>query len=406
MIPSAENGKPKSGSRKDLNFSWILRFAVLCLLASSILCCRQESPSSATKTLEDAPAVVSYPDQPAAPGTKLLFKEDLRIHREGWWPQSVLLDPDGRILISTYRENKIYIYDQSGRESGTMEFPEGQGPGEFFSMEAQLSTNGDLYIYDRLQQRLSIIGLKDEAVKTVMKFGEMRWVFTIAPNGEYYFWIVRFRSGSKDIQDLVLSRFNGSAKLVKEYESYPYAPARSDQKGMRIYGLYAPYGIYKVDPAGNLYVAFSDRYEIRVYSPEGSLLRRIVNKTQPREPNEKDLINIRSYFSEFPKSQTTLIPPTQMPAIADILILSDSSLLVVTFDPSEDEGTLYADWFSPEGRFLSRQKIPKYYLWFKAFGPDRSHAVFVGDHFYAIEPTDETEDDFVVKRYKVQIGNY
>ena len=207
------------------------------------------------------------------------------------------------------------------------------------------------------------------------------------------------------LKNLILTRFDPKGSLVREYESHPFAPGRTDRSGKRIYKLYDSYGIFKLDPAGNLYVAISDKYEIRVYSPEGLPLRKIVKKTQPRGPDEKDLEIIRPLFSEFPKDRTMLLPPSQMPEIADILILSDSSLLVVTFDPSEDLMTLSADWFNPEGRFLNRVQIPKYYLWFKAFGPGGSHARIAGDYSYAIAPTDETENDFVVKRYKIQQSN-
>jgi hypothetical protein len=180
------------------------------MLVFAILCCRHERPAPASKSAQEPQVVVSYPSQPEVPAVKLRFHEDLRIHREGWWPQGILIDSAGRILIPTYRENKIYIYDPSGKEAGVMEFPVGQGPGEFSSMEPQLSADGDLFVYDRLQRRLSIIGLVDRSVKKVTSFGEMRWVFTLGPDGDYYFWVVRFRAGTKDIQDLVLSRFDGS----------------------------------------------------------------------------------------------------------------------------------------------------------------------------------------------------
>lgn len=400
MIPSMEDGK-----HKDSDFDRILSLAVLCLLTAINYCCRQDSSSTTSMPSKDIPTIISYPGQPADPSTKLLFSEDMRIHHEGWWPQSVLIDSNDRIMVPAYRENRIYVFDQAGHELETLEFPEGQGPGEFSAMEPQLSPNGDLYIYDRRQQRLTIMDIKGRVAKTVMRFGEMRWVFTLGPHGEYYFWVVHFRPGTKDAQDLVLSRFDGKGNLVREYESHPYAPVRTDRSGKRIYKLYDSYGIFKLDPAGNLYVAISDKYEIRIYSPEGLPLRNIIKKTQSREPDEKDLNIIQPFFSEFPKDRTVLRPPSKMPEIADILILSDSSLLVVTFDPTKDSRTLSADLFSPEGQYLNRVQIPKYYLWFKAFGPGGSHAVIAGDNFYAIEPTDEAENDFLVKRYKIQKAN-
>ncbi len=379
--------------------------AVLCLLTAFNYGCRQDSSSTTSMPSKDVPTIISYPDQPVEPDTKILFSEDIRIHHEGWWPQSVLIDSNDRIMVPTYRENRIYVFDQAGRDLETLEFPKGQGPGEFTAMESQLSPNDDLYIYDRLQQRLTIMDAKGREAKTLLKFGEMRQVFTLGPQGEYYFWVVHFRPGTKDVQDLVLTRFDSKGNLVREYESHSFAPGRTDRSGKRIYKLYDSYGMFKLDPAGNLYVAISDKYEIRVYSPEGLPLRKIIKKTQRRGPDEKDLEIIRPFFSEFPKDQTVLVPPSQMPEIADILILSDSSFLVVTFDPPKDPMTLSADWFSPEGRFLNRVQIPKYYLWFKAFGPSGSHARIAGDYFYAIEPTDEAENDFVVKRYKIQQSN-
>ena len=104
-------------------------------------------------------------------------------------------------MVPTYRENRIYIFDQTGHDLETLEFPEGQGPGEFSAMEPQLSPNGDFYIYDRRQQRLTIMDAKGREAKTILKFGEMRQVFALGPQGEYYFWVVHFRPGTKDAQE-------------------------------------------------------------------------------------------------------------------------------------------------------------------------------------------------------------
>jgi hypothetical protein len=395
----------EDGQHKDTNIYYILGLAFLCLITALNYHCRQDSSSSASMTSKDVPAIISYPGQPADPSAKLLFSEDLRIRREGWWPQSVLIDPNDRIMVPTYRENRIYVFDQAGHDLETLEFPKGQGPGEFTAIEPQLSPNGDLYIYDRLQQRLTITDAKGGEARTILKFGEMRQVFTLGRHADFYFWVVHFRPGTKDTQDLVLTRFDSKGSLVREYESHPFSPGRTDRNGKRIYKLYDSYGIFKLDQAGNLYVAISDTYEIRIYSPEGLPLHKIIKKARPRAPDENDLKMIQPFFSEFPKDRTVLSPPAQMPEIADILILSDSSLLVVTFDPTKDPSTLSADWFSPEGRFLNRVTIPKYYLWFKAFGPGGSHARIAGDCFYAIEPTDEAETDFLVKRYKIKKSN-
>jgi hypothetical protein len=400
-IPIAVNEKSQNSHR-----AWILGFIGLLLLMSiALLNCRRESPRAASPPMEKAPSVISYLDRPAEPRSKIIFREDLRIQHEGWWPNKVFIDVQGRILVSTYRENKIFIHDSNGREIRTMEFAKGEGPGDFSSMEPEFSANGNLYVYDRLQQRLTIMDIQGGPVKAVMKFGEMRWTFALGSHADFYFWVIKRQEGSGDTPSIVLSRFDEKGKLVKEYISYSYAAGGTDRSGKRLYNLFSPYGIFKMDKAGNLYIATSNKYEISVYSPEGLPLRRIINGTAPRKPTKEDVETILPFYSEFPKEQTILVPPQQMPAIADLLILPDSSLLVITFDPSNSSGLLAADWYSPEGRFLNRVQLPKYYLWFKVFGPDISHAVFEGDSFYDIESGDEKSDVFWVKRYKFQKVN-
>ena len=131
----------------------------------------------------------------------------------------------------------------------------------------------------------------------------MRQVFTLGPQGEYYFWVVHFRPGTKDVQDLVLTCFDSKGNFVRDKNLSLLPRGRTDRSGKRIYKLYDSDGMFKLDPAGNLYVAISDKYEIRVYSPEGLPLRKIIKKTQPRVPGEKDLEIIRPFFSNFPKTE-------------------------------------------------------------------------------------------------------
>lgn len=379
----------------------IFGITVLCSLIAMNSSCRRDKPASAGVSSTDAPTIVSYPDQPSEPKFGLTFTKEVQVEREGWWPQGVLIDPNGRILVPSYRENKVFIFNKSGQELETLEFREGQGPGEFSRIELQVSPEGDLYIYDRLQQRLTVMDAKGQEVKSTLRFGEMRQVFALSPDGNYYFWVVRFRPGTKDVQDLVLTCFDTKGHLVHQIESVAFAPGKTDRSGKRVYGLYEPYGIYKFDRAGRLYVAVSDRYEVTVYSADGSPIRKMKMDTKPRKPTERDLELIQPFFSEFPKDRTVLLPPSQMPEVADILPLSDSSILVITFTPADDSNMLSADWFSPEGRFLCRVQIPGYYQWFKAFGPGASHARIEDDYLYTTESTSEAETDFVVKRYRI-----
>ena len=105
----------EDSKHKGSNINCILMsLAVLCLLTALSFGCRQDSSSATSMPSKNIPTIISYPDQPADPSAKLLFTEHMRIHHEGWWPQSVLLDPNDHIMAPVYRENLIYVFDQAG----------------------------------------------------------------------------------------------------------------------------------------------------------------------------------------------------------------------------------------------------------------------------------------------------
>lgn len=389
-------GERESASRWPLLSAFIV--ALISVMAIGSCTKRGTSPNS---LFEDAHSIVSYPDRPARPNARLNFREDLSICHEGWWPNKILMDKGGNILVSVYRENVIYIFDHFGKELSNMQFAKGEGPSDFSAMEPELSNTGNLHIYDQVQQKLALISLKDGHYISGLKFSEMRWVFTLGKNEDSFFWVLKPGPASSDSRVLVLSQFNESGKLIREYDSYQFASGGENRGKKRIYRLFSPYGIYKVDHRGYLYVAISDSYEIHVYSPDGLPLRRMIMKREPRKPIQRDLDMILPYYSDFPKDETDLEAPEQMPFIADLFILPDSSLLVLTFEIPGDPSSISADWYDPDGRFLNRVQIPEYYQWFKPFGPGGSHAVFYGDYFYSIKEKegDKKEDIFLLKRY-------
>lgn len=72
----------------------------------------------------------------------------------------------------------------------------------------------------------------------------------------------------------------------------------------------------------------------------------------------------------------------------------------MTFENNYEEKTLAGELFDESGIFQTRVEVPKYYGWFDLMGPIDSFACVKKDHFYKIE-TDESEEHFYVKRYKM-----
>lgn len=98
------------------------------------------------------------------------------------------------------------------------------------------------------------------------------------------------------------------------------------------------------------------------------------------------------------------ISPKYMPYIANLFILNNKYLLVITYENDFDEETLAGDLFDEKGIFQNRVEVPKYYNWYYLFAALKSNVIYKNKNFYTIE-TDESEENFYVKRYKMILSN-
>ena len=136
-------------------------------------------------------------------------------------------------------------------------------------------------------------------------------------------------------------------------------------------------------------------------SPDGKVIKRITKKGKSRKLTQ---IEINSFKPEKPNSRSVTDIPENMPYIADLFLLENDFLLVVTFESGEDDDYLIGDLFDDEGIYLARVQVPKYYRWNYLIAPSKRGAVLKNNCFYTIE-TDDSEENFWIKRYKVD-GNY
>ena len=72
----------------------------------------------------------------------------------------------------------------------------------------------------------------------------------------------------------------------------------------------------------------------------------------------------------------------------------------VKVESMEEDGFLIGDVFDGEGIYRARVHVPKYDRWNFLLAPSKGKAVYKNGYFYSIE-SDETEEKFWVKRYKV-----
>lgn len=343
--------------------------------------------------------VITNEGRPQNPSLSLTFVENLSITKEGWLPAEIEVDDEDNIYVFVETEMSIYKFDALGNGILKKAFPKGQGPGDFNFMDPYISSDGKLYIYDKMLRKITTLNKNCEIQETI-KIEGLAYILRIDSKGNMIFWVGKSSpSGHKH----VLSKFSSSGKLLYEiFEYFTPSPEINEEKMIFSWPLYFTSGIYKLDSDDNIYYAVTDKYEINVVSSEGQLVKRIEKTSQSRKVTKKDIESVTPSVKETAPFKTKFIAPEHVPYIADFFILDNKYLLVVTHENGYDKETLVADLFDEKGIFQTRVEVPKYYQWNIDISTSimKKKAVYKKNHFYTIE-ADGSEENFYVKRYKM-----
>jgi len=340
--------------------------------------------------------------------TSLKFTEDLRIDRENWYPGGLEIDDEGNIYICELDFAKIYIYDKQGNEVGQKEFKQGQGPGDIYFMDPTFSSDGNLYIFDKKNQRLTVFNREWKIMDTreLRKEHKRSFLFLRLDSRNYiYSWTYKnnFIEG-KYSPTIALVKLSPSGKFLGEILEYRDLDSeyllKQSQENIQYICLYPPFGTFKLDVDDFVYYAVSDKYEINVISPQGEFIRKITKAKKPRKVTERDtsrqISNYKKALSRFGYKLEFIIPE-RMPAIADFFVFENKYILVVTYENLFNSPILGGDLFDNEGNFLSNVDVPKYHQWSHWGVLFKKSAIYKKNYFYTIEYKDG--DGRIVKRY-------
>jgi len=380
--------------RKNLLNIFIIVFII-------VFHCCQKNVIENSISIEDAEDIIyiENKDKPLSSTFELEFIQDLSLFEDEWWPLSLLIDEPGNIYVITGPERVLRKFSPSGDEIGRKEFPTGQAPGEFSGFDPCLSKNGDFHIADWSQRRLTILN----ASFKILELSKMKlygFIFRLDSRNNMYFLAVELLPNTSDRQKLVFTKCSPSGEPVLRIHEYEWGQYR-DNNGIYHTDAFRTQLRYKIDSKDNVYYATTNKYEINVISPDGKVIKRITKKGKSRKLTQ---IEINSFEPKKPNSRSVTDIPENMPYIADLFLLENDFLLVVTFESGEDDDYLMGDLFDDAGIYKAQVKVPKYYRWNYLIQPYKIGAVLKNNCFYTIE-TDENEELFWVKRYKI-ILNY
>ena len=337
--------------------------------------------------------VVSNGEKPVGDFKGLRFNKELEISAADFLPAMLLVDRAKNIY--TYSGEQLLKYDPAGKGILRKTARSGQGPGEYQMPEFAMSEDGHIYVADPVQRRLTILDDRFQTIK-IMKLGFYGGVIELGPKNNLHFLTLDPLPGTADRQKLTLSTYSTEGKLLWQGPSYQWGMTR-DVRGIAHHAVYHPQIKYKVDREGNIYWAMTDRYEITQFDPLGAIRRTITRGGSTRKITDAEV------QERTPKVKTPGLVfdlPERMPFIADLFVLENGWLAVVTFDHVEADSSVAADLFDEKGIYRAKILMPKYLNWDGLARPHKSLALFRDGCFYAIE-TDQSGEKYCIRRYRL-----
>jgi len=347
-------------------------------------CQKQSTEWQGSISEEDGVLVVKNPIEPIYSEPLFTVEEDLVIGEteEGDEPvflqvRGFAIDENENIYVLDMKEANIEVFNKNGEYLRTIG-KKGEGPGELGLPTTILLLNQtELIVSDASNRRFSVFTKEGEFKRsipyTMMNIGQIM----IDNEGSFY--------GISYEPDPESPRYE-----VKKYDSSmesQYSLGTSPAPDPHKLELFFSLIRFHVAKDGNVRVGHPKEYSIKIFNPEGALIRRIEKDYLPIEITQAEIDEVKSEFPKKYLAERELIIPKYHGAFRAFACDEKNRLYVGTFEKTEDGKGYFYDVFDEEGKYINKLPLtirPR--IWKKG-------------KLYALEENEEGYQ--LVKRYKV-----
>lgn len=318
------------------------------------------------------------------------------------------VDKKGNIYVLDWMEKTVRKFDKKGNYQLTFG-REGQGPGEFtFPKEIKSLPDGHIIVFEGEAQKFSCFTLEGDFVKSG-RFKKLLSAPYFGLTGDSIIAKNVVRESNKTT--VVTGVFDANSELLfalHEQKSKPQKPWPSqkdvDARARRLAEIcskiaFRPKTVVALNEKENIYFAYSDHYEIKIYSSNGAL-KRAIRTDLPFLPVEKEgrdrfvdywLARDISTWNTMSKQMQNKIKslirfPEKKPAFLSIIPMDKDFVMVVRDGYYGLDSTI--DVFDSSGRFIIEKKLDF----------NINEGLCRGDKLYTLHE-DEVGNQFV-KRYR------
>ncbi len=353
-----------------------LFLSVIILLIS---CQKQKAEWKGTIEEIDGVTVVKNPKEPMYPKDVFSLEEELSIgEAEGSKEymfsslRDISVDDRGYIYALDYKEKNIKVYNGKGEYIATLG-KEGQGPGDLNGpRNVCITPQYEVMVPDSWNNRLTFFSLEGKYIRSITTTPLELLETKIDSKGNIIgVDIVRDEESSR----WELKKFDSELNYLFSLDSSPIP----DISGLN---PFLPSLSWDIDKNDQIISGYPEKYEIKIFNPEGTLIRKIQKDYEPLEIAEEQLERLK----DFPPG-IKLDVPKHHAAYWSFFVDDESRIFVFTWEKVPDEDKRYFDVFDSDGKYIA--KLPL----------NRGTQVIKKNKLYAIE---KDEDGYhVIQRYKV-----
>ncbi len=291
------------------------------------------------------------------------------------------VDDDGHIFVVDFKEAVVRVFDNQGKFKQKFA-QKGQGPGELNMPSGILITpENELMIEDTMNRRLAFFSLNGKFLRNVSladKTSLVNLSFDSKGNmvgrelvleGSKMFWEVR-----KYDQDL---------KPLFTLDEIEFKNPLQGKMNIFEFLFFA-----QINKDDTIYYGRPEEYKIKIYNPQGKLIKIIQKEYDPVKITDKDKEEILKRIPDVGFNFKDRIEfPKYFPAYQYFTLDEEGRLFVRTFEKGKAEGEYFFDVFDSEGKYIAR------------FVHKADPRAWKNHKLYSIE---ESEEGYkIIKRYSV-----
>lgn len=350
-----------------------------------------QSPSwKGTITTEGGVVVVKNPKEPIHQEPILTLKEDFSIGGAGAAGDTtfsylidIAVDNEGNIYGLDLRDACIKVFDRSAKYLRTIG-RRGQGPGELggpFSMTL-LPAKEEIFVRDAGGRRISVFRSDGVFMRQIPTRGSIDQ-FEADQGGNFFVSESTFDPGASRY---VLKKMNADlSQSLAELITHPADESHNPFK---------PRDRWILDEKRGLIYGDARSYELKYFSSEGKLVRRVLKEAEPLKVSKADIDEFLDRKTP-PGLNPTYEYSTHHAAYRSFFMDDQGHLFVQTWERSADNRQDIYDIFDAEGRFIGRVALNRH-----ADLINPKPRFIRSDKYYAIEQDKDGIE--VIKRYSVE----